>query len=140
MSDTATGGSVTLTRGQLARWLARQPATTSGTVDVTPDKRSSISSQLVRAVWDVRLTIGVGSDVPSSAAAAALADLVAWQLATPNAPSGLALLLSAGPPEVLDSARTLRAAVAGHLDIAILVVDQEDEAPTFDDGPAPNFS
>ncbi len=129
-----------LTGAQLATWLKRHPATTAGSVVALMDKRVSISSQFVRAVWEGAPAMAVGSDVPTSAAAAALVDLVAWQLVADPDASSVTLILAGGRPEVVDAARTLRASLRGQLAAKIVVLEKGESALVIDDGAAPNFS
>lgn len=63
---------------ELAARLSTHPDTASGTVDFTKNKKMSLSSTLVRAIWRGRCTLAVGSDVKAVVRIGALNDLLAW--------------------------------------------------------------
>ena len=125
-----------VTRLEMAEWLQRQPETEADSVISTPDKRTSISSVLIRAMRGGRLTIGVGSDVPSAQAATALVDLAAWRLLS-GSPSGVTLILADGRPEVVDAALTLRSSMSD-IDAVLTVLDDRGEERIVSD-PPPDF-
>jgi hypothetical protein len=129
-----------VTRAELAVWLSSHPKTESGSVVTTMDRKNSVSSLLVRAKWDGKLTVAVGSDVPSSPAASALVDLVALWLVGGDRSAPVTLLLADGRPEVVDAARTLRSSLNGRVDVGIALLSDVRTEPVFDHCPAPDFS
>ena len=129
------------TRLEIAQLLADDRATEPGSVVLSQDRARSLSSSFVRAIRNGRPTMGVGSDIGTSAAAAALVHLVSWQLPIDNLSNGVTLLLDESRAEVVDGARTLRfslpPSLQGAVQIAVLkdgkeqTVDVAEGAPDF---------
>ncbi len=129
------------TRLEIAQLLADDRATEPGSVVLSQDRARSLSSSFVRAIRNGRPTMGVGSDIGTSAAAAALVHLVSWQLPIDNLSNGVTLLLDESRAEVVDGARTLRSSLPpslqGAVQIAVLkdgreqTVDVAEGAPDF---------
>ncbi len=135
MDETNTATSSATDRRALHHWFATHPDTKGGSTTSAPDRRHSISSVVVRSIWQGEHTAAVGSDVKSSAAIGALTDLLSWHAAakTDGAKRDQVTLMAAGQSiEVVDAFRTLRDTNSGPTNIRLLVT-KPGEGFTFDE-------
>jgi hypothetical protein len=140
------GATAGLTAQQLHTWLEQHPDTTPGTVVATKDRRLSLSSKLVRAVWRGQHTLAVGSDVAPVVRIGALLDLIAWHLSagSPGSadPDTVTLLLAHTTPESTDAIRVLSSALTSGPRVHLLHQAEGNAGPLFeeDTGSVPDYA